>query len=320
MENNHIKDLIIIGSGPAGYTAGIYAKRAGLNPIIIQGMQPGGQLTQTTEVDNFPGFKSILGAELMMNMEDQARELGVEIIFDVIKSVDFSKKPYVLHGETQSYITKSVIISTGSTARYLGIKGEEKFKGFGVSACATCDGFFFKNQTVAIVGGGNVAVGDAIYLSAIAKKVYVIHRKDSFRAEKMLQNKLFSLPNVEIIWNSEVEEALGNDLGSENLKALTGIIIKNNKNGEKSNLQINGLFIAIGHTPNTGFLGNSLDIDADNYLITNNTQTLKNGVPVKGIYAAGDVQDKIYKQAITSAGSGCIAALNVQHYLLNDEE
>lgn len=320
MENNHIKDLIIIGSGPAGYTAGIYAKRAGLNPIIIQGMQPGGQLTQTTEVDNFPGFKSILGAELMMNMEDQARELGVEIVFDAIKSVDFSKKPYVLHGETQSYITKSVIISTGSTARYLGIKGEEKFKGFGVSACATCDGFFFKSQTVAIVGGGNVAVGDAIYLSAIAKKVYVIHRKDSFRAEKMLQNKLFSLPNVEIIWNSEVEEALGNDLGSENLKALTGIIIKNNKNGEKSNLQINGLFIAIGHTPNTGFLGNSLDIDADNYLITNNTQTLKNGVPVKGIYAAGDVQDKIYKQAITSAGSGCIAALNVQHYLLNDEE
>lgn len=316
MESNNIKDLIIIGSGPAGYTAAIYAQRAGLNTIIIQGMQPGGQLTETTEVENFPGFKSILGPELMMNMEEQARDLGVEIVFDFIKSVDFSKKPYVLNGESKSYIAKSVIISTGSTAKYLGVKGEEEFKGFGVSACATCDGFFFKNQTVAIIGGGNVAVGDAIYLSSLAKKVYVIHRRDSFRAEKVLQNKLFNLPNVEVIWHSEVEEILGT---SNHQKTVTGIIVKNNKTGDKKTLDTNGIFIAIGHTPNTKFLDDSIDIDNDGYITTNNTQCLKNGVPLEGIYAAGDVQDKIYKQAITSAGSGCIAALNAQHYLLKDE-
>lgn len=316
MTKNHIEDLIIIGSGPAGYTASIYAKRAGLNPIIIQGMQPGGQLTQTSDVENFPGFKSIQGPKLMMNMEDQARELGVEIIFDYIKSVDFSKKPYILNGETKSYTTKSVIISTGSTARYLGVKGEEEFKGFGVSACATCDGFFFKNQTVAIVGGGNTAVEDTIYMSNLAKKVYLIHRRDTFKADRILQNKLFTLPNVEIIYHSEVEEVLGGG----NPKALTGLNIKNNKTGELNTLQIDGLFVAIGHTPNTGFLDGALDIDEDNYLVTNNTHALKNGIHLEGIYAAGDVQDKIYKQAITSAGSGCIAALNVQHYLLKDEE
>ncbi len=316
MKNNEIKDIIIIGSGPAGYTASIYAKRAGFNPVIIQGLQPGGQLTQTTEIENFPGFKSITGIELMTNMENQARDLGVEIIFDVIKSVDFSKKPYTLNGESQSYLTKSVIICTGSSAKYLGVKGEDTFKGFGVSACATCDGFFFKNQDVAIVGGGNTALGDALYLSSIAKKVYLIHRKNSFKGDKILQNKVLDLPNIEIIYNSEIEEILGNETN----KTLSSLIIKNNKTMEKTTLKVDGLFIAIGHTPNTKFLGDAIDIDEDNYIITNKTKVLKNGIHIEGIYSAGDVQEKVYKQAIISAGSGSIAALNAQEYLLYSDD
>ncbi|MDR2008847.1 MAG: thioredoxin-disulfide reductase [Alphaproteobacteria bacterium] len=304
-----VKDLIIIGSGPAGYTAGIYAARAGLKTTIIQGIEPGGQLTQTTEVENYPGFKSILGAELMQNMEEQAKSLGVEIVFDTVKSVDFARQPYTLQGESKTYTAKSVIVATGSSAKYLGVEGEAEFKGFGVSACATCDGFFFKNQVVAVVGGGNTALGDVIYLANMAKKVYLIHRRDSLRGEEILQEKIFLLPNVEILWNTEVQEVLGNN------KVMNGLSVINNKTQEKSKLDVDGLFIAIGHTPNIKFLGDSLDIDADNYLITNNTQALKNGMPVAGVYAAGDVQDKIYRQAITSAASGCIAALNVHEYL-----
>ncbi|MCL2566626.1 MAG: thioredoxin-disulfide reductase [Alphaproteobacteria bacterium] len=304
-----IKDLIIIGSGPAGYTAGIYAARAGLQAAIIQGLEIGGQLTQTTEVENYPGYKSILGATLMQNMEEQARDLGVNMVFDTIKSVDFSKSPYTLHGEAAIYTAKSIIIATGSSAKYLGIKGEQEFKGFGVSACATCDGFFFKNQVVAVVGGGNTALGDVIYLANIAKKVYLIHRRDNLRGEEIMQEKIFSQPNVEILWNTEVLEVLGEN------KAVKSLAVINNKTQEKAKLNVDGLFVAIGHTPNTKFLGDSLDIDEDNYLITNNTRAQKNGVHIEGIYAAGDVQDKIYRQAITSAASGCIAALNVHEYL-----
>ncbi|MDR0483770.1 MAG: thioredoxin-disulfide reductase [Alphaproteobacteria bacterium] len=308
----NIKDIIIIGSGPAGYTAGIYAKRSGLNPIIIQGMEPGGQLTQTTEIENFPGFKSIGGVDLMQNMENQARDLGVEIIFDTIKSVDFSKKPYTLNGEVSSYTTNSVIIATGSSAKYLGVQGEQEFKGFGVSACATCDGFFFKNQVVAVVGGGNTALADVLYLSNLAKKVYLIHRRNSLRGEEIMQKRIFSLANVEILWDSEVIEVLGAKNPSP---AVNSLLIKNNKTSQTSTLNVDGLFVAIGHTPNTKFLGTSLDTDEDGYLITNNTKALKNGTHLEGIYAAGDVQDKIYRQAITSAGSGCIAALNAHEYL-----
>ncbi len=307
-----IHEVIIIGSGPAGYTAAIYLKRGGYNPLVIQGLQPGGQLTQTHEVENFPGFQSILGSELMLRMEEHAKSLGVDMIFDFVKSVDFTQSFRILYGETSVYKAKAVIIATGSTAKYLGVKGEDDFLGFGVSACATCDGFFFKNKTVAVVGGGNTAVEDSIYLSAIAKKVYLIHRRNQLRGDKILQDKLFSLPNIEIIWDSEIREVLGEQ---NPIKALRSLIIENNKTLTKDQLLIDGLFIAIGHTPNTGFLEGYLDTDSADYLITNNTKVLRSGNIIEGIFAAGDVQDSIYRQAITSAGSGCIAAIQAQHFL-----
>ncbi|UQY80489.1 Thioredoxin reductase [Candidatus Hepatincola sp. Av] len=310
-----IHNLIIIGAGPAGYSAAIYAQRAGLKPILIQGSEPGGQLMQTTDVDNYPGFATILGPTLMMNMHAQVDKLGVEIIADVIESVDFSKKPLQLKGMNSSYSCKSVIIATGSSAKWLKIPSENTFKGFGISACATCDGFFFKNKNVAVIGGGNTAVEEALYLSKIAKKVVLIHRRDELRAEQILQDTLFKTKNIEILWNKVVTEFQGVE---GELTELQSLVLEDTLKKTQQTLKVDGAFIAIGHTPNTKFLQGQVDLDPDGYITSYNNSTFVTlkGKPLVGVFAAGDVNDKIYRQAITSAGSGCKAALDAQQYLL----
>lgn len=310
-----VHNLIIIGAGPAGYSAAIYAQRAGLEPILIQGSEPGGQLMQTTDVDNYPGFTTILGPTLMMNMHAQVDKLGVDILADVIESVDFSKQPLKLKGISNNYNCKSVIIATGSSAKWLNIASENTFKGFGVSACATCDGFFFKNKTVAVIGGGNTAVEEALYLSKIAKKVYLIHRRDELRAEKILQDTLFKTKNIETFWNKVVTEFQG--VKGENTE-LQSLLLTDTKNKKQQTLEVDGAFIAIGHSPNTKFLEGQVDLDPDGYItsLNNGTQVTHKKKVLAGVFAAGDVNDKIYRQAITSAGSGCKAALDAQQYLL----
>ena len=302
--------VLIIGSGPAGYTAAVYAARAMLNPILVHGMEPGGQLTTTTDVENYPGFaKVIQGPWLMDQMKDQAKAVGTEMIEDHISSVNFKSKPFEAMGESgKKYTADSIIISTGAQARWLNLESEKKFRGFGVSACATCDGFFFKEKTVAVVGGGNAAVEEAMFLTKFASKVKLIHRRDKLRAEKMLQKKLMDNEKIEIIWDSVVEEIIGDD----DPKNVKGLKIKNVKNNKSSDLKIDGLFIAIGHDPATQLFKDQLKMDNEGYLITKPDSTETN---VPGIFAAGDVKDKIFRQAVTAAGMGCMAALEAEKYL-----
>ena len=306
----HTTPILIIGSGAAGCTAAIYAARANLKPILVRGMQPGGQLTITTEVENYPGFATaIQGPWLMEQMEAQAAHVGTEIIHDHIMSVDFSKRPFSAKGESgDDYIADTVVLATGASARWLGAPGEEKFQNFGVSACATCDGFFFKKKDVVVLGGGNSAVEEALFLAKICNSVTLIHRRDTLRAEKIAQDRLFATPNVKVIWDSVVEEFVGDD----NPPNLTGVRISNVKTGSETIVPCHGAFVAIGHNPNTGLVEGQLKMDADRYLITipGSTRT-----SIDGVFAAGDVQDKIYRQAITAAGTGCMAALEAQKFL-----
>ena len=308
--------LIILGSGPAGYSAAVYAARANLNPVIITGSEPGGQLMTTTDVENWPGDpEGLLGPTLMDRMLEHVKRFDTEIIYDHIESADLSTRPFILNGGNQEYTADALIIATGSTARYLGLDSEEKFKGKGVSACATCDGFFYKDQDVVVVGGGNVAVEEAIYLSNIAKSVTLIHRRDELRAEKMLQEKLFDKTkndgNINIHWNHTLEEVLGDESG------VNGIITSDVRDSsKKTKLQVQGVFIAIGHDPNTSFFGNGLKLDESNYIILDTSNTrFATQTNIEGVFAAGDVADPVYRQAVTSAGSGCMAALDAEKFL-----
>lgn len=306
----HKTPVLIIGSGAAGCSAAIYAARANLKPIMVHGMQPGGQLTITTEVENYPGFEhAVQGPWLMQQMEAQAKHVGTEIIHDYITEVDLSKRPFVAKGDSgDTYVGETLVIATGASARWLGLESEKKFQNFGVSACATCDGFFFKNRDVAVIGGGNSAVEEALYLAKICKSVTLIHRRDTLRAEKIGQDRLFATANVKVIWDTVVEEFLGNDQPP----SLTGLKLKNSKTGEVSVLPVEGAFVAIGHDPNTKLFAGSITMDEDKYLITAPDSTKTN---VEGVFAAGDVQDKIFRQAITAAGTGCMAALEAQKFL-----
>jgi len=312
MKNNSKKHtkVLIIGSGPAGYTAAVYAARAMLKPILITGMEAGGQLSTTTDVENYPGFaKVIQGPWLMEQMKDQAKSVGTELITDHIASVNLKSKPFEVIGDGgQKYTGDSIIISTGAQARWLNLESEQKFRGFGVSACATCDGFFFKDKTVAVVGGGNAAVEEAMFLTKFASKVKLIHRRNALRAEKMLQKKLTANKKIEIIWDSVVEEVIGN----KDPKNVTGLKIKNVKSNKVEELKIDGLFIAIGHDPATQLFKNQLDMDKEGYLITKPDSTQTN---VPGVFAAGDVKDKVFRQAVTAAGMGCMAALEAEKHL-----
>ena len=302
--------VLILGSGPAGYTAAIYAARAMLKPILIHGSQPGGQLTTTTDVENYPGYSKVIqGPWLMEEMKGQAKAVGTEMIQDHINKVDLSKKPFKVFGDSgQVYTTDSIIISTGAQARWLNLKSEQNFRGFGVSACATCDGFFFKDKEVAVVGGGNAAVEEAMFLTKFASKVKLIHRRNELRAEKMLQEKLKSNKKIEIIWDSVVEEVIG----TNEPKSVKGIKIKSTKNSSIKELKVDGLFIAIGHDPATSLFKNQLKMDKEGYLITKPDSTETN---VPGVFAAGDVKDKIFRQAVTAAGMGCMSALEAEKYL-----
>ncbi|MFZ5698508.1 MAG: thioredoxin-disulfide reductase [Pseudomonadota bacterium] len=305
--------LLILGSGPAGYTAAVYAARANLKPVLITGMQQGGQLTTTTEVDNWPGdVHGLMGPDLMVRMQQHAERFHTQIVFDHINQVDLTRKPFWLKGDAGEYTCDALIIATGASAQYLGLPSEEKFMGKGVSACATCDGFFYKNQQVAVLGGGNTAVEEALYLANIASHVTLVHRRDKLRAEKIMQDKLFAREKegkIRIVWNHALEEVLGNDSG------VTGLRLKNTQDGTAQQIDVSGVFIAIGHKPNTDLFVGQLDM-AGGYLkirtglAGNATQT-----SVPGVFAAGDVADHVYRQAVTSAGFGCMAALDAEKYL-----
>ena len=302
--------LLILGSGPAGYTAAIYAARAMLKPILVFGSEPGGQLTTTTDVENFPGYSKVIqGPWLMEEMKGQAKAVGTEMIQDHIKKVDLSKKPFEAIGDSgQVYTADSFIISTGAQARWLNLKSEQEFRGFGVSACATCDGFFFKEKEVAVVGGGNAAVEEAMFLTKFASKVKLIHRRNELRAEKMLQAKLKANKKIEIIWDSVVEDVVG----EKNPKSVKAIKIKNVKTNKVTELKVDGLFVAIGHDPATSLFKGQLNMDKEGYIVTKPDSTVTN---VPGVFAAGDVKDKIFRQAVTAAGMGCMAALEAEKHL-----
>jgi thioredoxin reductase (NADPH) len=302
--------VLILGSGPAGYTAAIYAARAMLKPILVYGSQPGGQLTTTTDVENYPGYSKVIqGPWLMDEMKGQAEAVGTEMIQDHINKVDLSKKPFEAVGDSgQVYTADSFIISTGAQARWLNLKSEQEFRGFGVSACATCDGFFFKDKEVAVVGGGNAAVEEAMFLTKFASKVYLIHRRNELRAEKMLQEKLKANKKIEIIWDSAVDEVVG----TAEPKVVNALKIKNLKTNSITDLKIDGLFIAIGHDPATALFKNQLDMDKEGYLITRPDSTETN---IPGVFAAGDVKDKIFRQAVTAAGMGCMSALEAEKFI-----
>ncbi len=302
--------VLILGSGPAGYTAAIYAARAMLKPILVFGSEPGGQLTTTTDVENFPGYSKVIqGPWLMEEMKGQAKAVGTEMIEDHIKKVNLSKKPFEAIGDSgQVYTADSFIISTGAQARWLNLKSEQEFRGFGVSACATCDGFFFKEKEVAVVGGGNAAVEEAMFLTKFASKVKLIHRRNELRAEKMLQAKLKANKKIEIIWDSVVEDVIGDTKP----KSVRAIKIKNVKTNKTTELKIDGLFIAIGHDPATSLFKGQLNMDKEGYIVTNPDSTITN---VPGVFAAGDVKDKIFRQAVTAAGMGCMAALEAEKHL-----
>jgi len=321
MSTTHHTKALVVGSGPAGCTAAIYAARANLEPIMVRGLQPGGQLTITTDVENYPGFAEVIqGPWLMEQMEAQAKNVGTVIIDDIVTEADLSVRPFRLTGDSGDiYTCDALIISTGASARWLGLPSEEAFMGMGVSACATCDGFFFRGKEVAVIGGGNTAVEEALYLTNHATKVTLIHRRDELRSEKILQDRLLANDKVEVIWDTVLEEILGNK-GGDALplggaiapQGVTGLRLKNVKSGEESTINVDGVFIAIGHTPNTGMFKGQLDMDSAGYIIT------KPGTPltsIPGVFAAGDVQDHTYQQAVTAAGSGCMAALDAERYV-----
>jgi thioredoxin reductase (NADPH) len=311
MATTYRTKVLVLGSGPAGYTAAIYAARSNLKPILVAGLQPGGQLTITTDIENYPGFADPVGGTwLMEQMQQQSENVGTQVIQDVIVKVDLSKRPFVCTGDSGDlYEGETLVIATGASAKWLGTPTEKKFQGYGVSACATCDGFFFRGKEVAVVGGGNSAVEEAIYLTNHASKVTIIHRRDSFRSERILQDRLFANPKISVVWDSVVDEILGD----EDPPGVTGVRIKNVKTGATSNLTVDGVFVAIGHRPNTELFKGVLDTDEDGYLITKPNSTATN---VPGVFAAGDVQDKVFRQAVTAAGTGCMAAIEADRFLV----
>lgn len=308
--SDHKTRLLIIGSGPAGYTAAIYAARAGLEPILVQGIQPGGQLMITTDVENYPGFSDVIqGPWLMDQMKDQAAKVGTRLFYDVIKQVDFNERPFKALGESGDlFVADTIILATGAQAKWLGIPSEEHFRGYGVSGCATCDGFFFKNKKVAVVGGGNTAVEEALYMTHHASEVYLVHRRDQLRAEKMLQERLLKHPKIKVLWNQDVDAILGD----ENPKQVTGIRLKNTKTSVMTERELDGVFIAIGHRPMTDLVVGKLTLDSHGYIACPPGTTHTN---IPGVFAAGDVQDKVYRQAVTAAGQGCMAALDAERFL-----
>ena len=314
MPEHHHAKVMILGSGPAGYTAAVYAARASLQPMLVTGMEVGGQMSITTDVENYPGFADVIqGPWLMEQMHAQAENVGTKMINDLIVDVDMTEQPFRCTGDSgDTYSADALIISTGAQARWLGLESEQKFQGFGVSACATCDGFFFREKEVAVVGGGNTAVEEAIYLTNHATKVTLIHRRDELRAEKILQKRLFANPKIEIVWDSVVEEVLGQD----DPIGVSGLKIRNVKSNEVSELAIDGLFVAIGHDPSTKLFVGKLDMDDEGYIETAPDSTVTS---VAGVFAAGDVQDKTYRQAVTAAGTGCMAALEAEKFLAEHE-
>ena len=303
--------LLVIGAGPAGYTAAIYAARAGLGPLVVAGLQPGGQLTITTDVENYPGFaETIQGPWLMDQFRAQAEHVGATVIQDIVTGIDLSARPFRAQGDSgAAYEAEAVVVATGAQARWLGIPGEKELGGFGVSACATCDGFFFRGRSVAVVGGGNTAVEEALYLSNLAKEVTVVHRRDGFRAERILQQRLFAKPNVRVLWDTVAEAVLGTE---GKLRAVRALATRNTRTGEAAELPVDGVFVAIGHDPATALFRGQLAMDAEGYIITE-PGTTRTSIP--GVFAAGDVQDRIYRQAVTAAGSGCMAALEAEKWL-----
>jgi thioredoxin reductase (NADPH) len=312
-KTTHAK-VVIIGSGPAGYTAAIYAARAMLEPVLIQGIQPGGQLTITTDVENYPGFAEVIqGPWLMEQMLKQAEHVGTKIVYDHVSKVDLKQRPFRLECDSGDvFLADAVIIATGAQARWLDLPSEQKFKGYGVSACATCDGFFYKNKEVVVIGGGNTAVEEALFLTNFASKVTVVHRRDSFRAEKILQDRLFKHPKIEVIWDSVLEDVLGAD----NPLKVNKVRLKNIKTGAVTERAVDGVFIAIGHTPSSEIFAGQLDMRPSGYIVTNSATATS----VPGVFAAGDVTDEIYRQAVTAAGQGCMAALEAQRFLHAHEE
>ncbi|MFA5041094.1 MAG: thioredoxin-disulfide reductase [Bdellovibrionales bacterium] len=312
MAKTHTTKVLIIGSGPAGYTAAIYTARANLKPIVLQGMQPGGQLTITSEVENFPGFaEPILGTQLVEQMAAQATRVGATLIFDSIVDVDFSCRPFVCKADSGDvFVADTVIVATGAQARWLGLDSEKKFQGYGVSGCATCDGFFFRGKEICVVGGGNAAIEEAIYLTRFASKVTIIHRRDTFRAEQIMVDRAMSNPKIAVEWDSVTEEIIGDEKPT---LSVTGIRLKNVKTGAEKILPVSGVFIAIGHVPATKIFEGKLQLDAEGYIVTK--QDGGAATSVEGVFAAGDVKDKSYRQAVTAAGMGCRAALEAERYL-----
>jgi thioredoxin reductase (NADPH) len=314
MPETHHSKVVILGSGPAGYTAAIYAARANLHPLLIRGLQPGGQLSITTEVENYPGFATaIQGPWLMEQMGQQAAHVGTEIVEDTIVSVDLSKRPFACKGDSGDlYVGETLIICTGAQARWLGLPSEEKFRGVGVSACATCDGFFFRGKRVAVVGGGNTAVEEALYLTNHATKVTLIHRRDSLRADKTNQGRLFANPKIEVIWNSVVDDVLGED----DPPGVTGLLLRDVVGGAVRRIDVDGLFVAIGHDPATELFKGQLEMDREGYILSRPDST---ATSVPGVFAAGDVKDKVFRQAVTAAGMGCMGALEAERFLAHAE-
>ena len=314
MPDTHHSSVLIIGSGAAGYTAAIYAARANLGPILVRGLQPGGQLTITTDVENYPGFaEAVQGPQLMEQMHDQAANVGTEMFEDTIVEADLSTRPFRARGDSGAlYSGDALVICTGATARWLGLESEQRFTGFGVSACATCDGFFFRDQRVAVVGGGNTAVEEAIFLTKFASRVSLIHRRDELRADKLLQGRLFKNEKIEPVWDNVLEEVLGGG----DPPGVTGARIKNVRTGATSELDVEGVFIAIGHDPNSSLFKDQLEMDTDGYIVTAPDST---ATSVAGVFAAGDVQDKVFRQAVTAAGTGCMGALEAERFLADQE-
>jgi len=309
MQEIHHK-LIILGSGPAGLSAAIYAARANLAPVVITGIEAGGQLTTTTDVDNWPGgIEGLQGPELMMRMQEHAERFETNLVSDHINKADLSVRPFRLYGDSAIYTCDALIIATGASARYLGLPSEEAYKGKGVSACATCDGFFFRNQRVAVIGGGSTALEEALYLANVASEVFLVHRRDNFRGEKILQDRVLEKSNIQVVWDHVLEEVLGDDMG------VTGIRVANVKTGETSEIEVQGVFIAIGHDPNTGIFAGQLDMNNGYIIITSGLSGNATATSVPGVFAAGDVADQVYRQAVTSAGFGCMAALDAEKYL-----
>ena len=315
MAERHHSKVLIIGSGPAGYTAAIYAARANLKPTLVAGLQPGGQMTITTDVENYPGFADVIqGPWLMEQMQKQAESVGTNMVHDIINDVDFSSRPFTCNGDSgDTYTADAVIIATGAQARWLGLESEQKFMGFGVSACATCDGFFFRDQNVALVGGGNTAVEEALYLTNHASKVTVIHRRDAFRAEKIMQDRLFANPKVEVMWDHVLDEVTG----ESDPPGVSGARVRNVKTEATTDLDVNGVFIAIGHDPATAVFKGHVKMDDEGYILTAPDST---ATEIPGVFAAGDVVDKVYRQAVTAAGMGCMAALEAEKFIAEHED